>query len=665
MRASRLNPPTPVRRHGGLLLTALVAAGVALGSFGVAAARATKRGPGRLALAAASDVPGSSCAAEPCATAGCEAACAAVSVPVLDLLVDPARPLSIEVAASGFSRELVRHVRFAFGDDFSAWGDHATHTYAAPGVYPVELEVVLDGERVLRASRLAVVGPLPADHEPVRLTVDRIPDYLNGSQPYHTNGGTPADARDDKDVPFHLLVPSQGFTVDVTLLETSDDPLDRTSLVLTADQDLGGGTLRAGTDLASRLRFDDQPGRTVPHASWLVGPGEAFPDGTVTLTVQARTASGATHVQTLRFETVALPPERQVWSRPMEWLLRFDMDEFTTTGRTHPDGRVSVQSKTGPDGLSDFAAELALLGAQGHDSAPAARSVYGRGATGASNVFRAWIERNIVEQVYRYFHMGPDGQPLDGISFRLFVDGEPGAPDPATFSPDGTFSVLRLGGSLDSGYLGRSYFGVFNHDRVDDSAAGVGIATGTILDALGESAGITHVFDPIKPGVGTPVGDDPADPIVLADGFDRHASGNTIAQNGRYDALARVARFVALALAHIVAHEMGHAMGLVPNGAPPEGFFGGRTDVSFMGRHTDSHHADYPALNLMQSGGNLVSTITSTVDHVQVPPAYDLLSLAQDYAYENRLSAYELAYLQGRLTYRNFNGSVAPAYGCR
>ena len=110
-----------------------------------------------------------------------------------------------------------------------------------------------------------------------------------------------------------------------------------------------------------------------------------------------------------------------------------------------------------------------------------------------------------------------------------------------------------------------------------------------------------------------------------------------------------------MAIAAVAAHEMGHAMGLVPNDAPPLGFFGNRGDVEFIGAdRTNSHHVDFPSLNLMQAGGNPLVILNDALKRVETPEDYTLVDLVRLLALENRLSPYSRAYFQRAQTYRAF-----------
>ncbi len=556
--------------------------------------------------------------------------------------------ITCEVDVGGFPRDRVDTLRFDFGDGYAGYGETIAHEYARPGVYPVTLVVRLQGYRVVTASKLASVGTgLGAS---VFLTVNQTPDYLNGSLPFTSDNWTPWDDSDDYSEDFHLLLASHGFSVDIELLDAPGASIDVSSLTLTADQPLGEGALPAGTNLADRLGFGHDEHEQIGRGQWLVDASAAFPAGMVTLTLAASDTAGGLHDHELTFEIIELTPEIDPFDRPMAWLFRFDMDLYSSTS----DGGGGIATSTGSNGVSDFAEELAVIGARGDESAPGATTVEGRGQVGANAIFERWIIDEIIDDVRRYYHIAPDGSARDGIAITFHVAGDPEAPTPAEFASDGEFSVMRFGGALTDAF-GRSRFSIYNHERVDDSSVDLGVGTSTLVSTLVTTAIIVDDFYPILPGAGTPVGDHPADPLILADDFDRYALDNDPADNSRYDELAEIARQLGMIIAAVTAHEMGHAMGLVPNDAPPLGFFGDRADITFIGaERTNSHHVDFPFLNLMQAGGNPLVILNDALKRVEIPDGFTLKDLLMILAVENRLSPYSRAYFKRAQSYLAF-----------
>ncbi len=562
--------------------------------------------------------------------------------------------ITCTVREGGFPREWVQSLRFSLGDGFAGYGETVTHEFQGAGVYPVDLVVRLDGYRVVRASKLAVVTDGAAPGSKLSLTVNEIPAFLNGTVPFPSNNNTPFDTADDYEEAFTLLVPRDGFTVDLTLLDVPGGELDRASLTLTADVALADGTIPAGTDLADKVSFERGATDVVPRGTWRVDVAERFPTGPVTLTATARDASGAEHTQAITLEVTELTSDIDPFDRPMVWLLRFDMDLFTV-GPTDAGG---VMATAGADGMPDFAQELAAIGAQGDESAAGAATVAARGVVGANAIFERWVIAEMIADIRRYFGMAPDGTPRDGISMDIYAAGDAGAPDPASFDTNGSFSMMRIGGTLVNNF-GRSKFSIHNETRVDDTTADLGVGSTRIIDALVAIPVIGQEFLPVLPGssIGVPVGQHDQDATVLAADFDRYALDNADGANLRYDDLALIARELGMAIASVAAHEMGHAMGLVPNGPPPYGFFGGRADVTFLGvERTNSHHVDFPFLNLMQAGGNPLVILQDALDVIETPDDYDLADMVRLLAVENRLSPYSRAYFKRALTYSSFNG---------
>jgi hypothetical protein len=545
---------------------------------------------------------------------------------------DSQAPLGIEVQVDegGFPRAHVEALRFSFGDGVGGWGEQVGHVYAEPGVYLVELTVRLTGHRVLRATKLAAVA-VPDDHNPLELTVNDIPAYLNGSVPAPVDPATPDDPSDDTTEPFMLQVPRSQFVIDIALLEAPTHPVELDSLSLTADVPMGDRP--AGSELVELLDFDDGEHLKAPRAQLAVGPDHAAPQGVVTLTLSAQTSDGQTHQRSLQVEAVELPTQRAPFDRPMTWLFRTDRDFFTAEKAPRGGQRFEISATQTPNGEPDLAEELRVMGAQGPDEA-------------LNQIYLEWVQQAITTEVYRYFGIGPDGLAHDDIELTIAWQGAPGAPSPQDFDPDGEFSMMRFGGRFD-GFVGYSKISWYNEKRVDDSTVEYGIATAGILSALTSAPGITAAFDPITT---TPVGTHPADPTVLEPDFDPYGD-HAPEVSARYAKLRQVARYIALGLAPVIAHEMGHAMGLVPGGLPPQGFFAGRGDVTFVDRaRTGPHHVDLPGLNLMQAGGDYLGLINKLNSSTELPQTR-IIELAELLSLETRLSPLSRAYLQGRLTY--------------
>ena len=146
-------------------------------------------------------------------------------------------------------------------------------------------------------------------------------------------------------------------------------------------------------------------------------------------------------------------------------------------------------------------------------------------------------------------------QPSSGDVTRICIGGE---------DPSGGMTI----GSILTDYK--------NSNRTSVECATLpptGIFPRELLIVSGEPA-FQAVFNPLIPWAGgTPVGAHPADPIVLDPGFD--PGSGTPEQLARYQQVQAAIQAFGDALGSIVAHETGHALGLVPAGAPGAGLFGG------------------------------------------------------------------------------------------
>jgi hypothetical protein len=130
--------------------------------------------------------------------------------------------------------------------------------------------------------------------------------------------------------------------------------------------------------------------------------------------------------------------------------------------------------------------------------------------------------------------------------------------------------------------------------------------TGVFPRGLLAWAGNYHfqaVFDPLMTSRGgTPVGEHPLDPIVLDPGFDPDTA--TPEELARFDDVETAVQVYADALGSIVAHETGHALGLVQPGAPGLGLHGGTSGDLFA--HDVNPDGSVPAENFLMKGGSTV-----------------------------------------------------------
>ena len=127
---------------------------------------------------------------------------------------------------------------------------------------------------------------------------------------------------------------------------------------------------------------------------------------------------------------------------------------------------------------------------------------------------------------------------------------------------------------------------------------------------------------------GTPIGEHSDDATVLGSGFDRTANGNTQAQNDRYDAIIDAIEAAAGSVSGVVAHEIGHSTGLVPDGGPKTGLFGNAhrtntfTEATTASPNT-THHLDYVGNDVMGPASSVDDRMATGTDFMIFNPYLD------------------------------------------
>ena len=123
-------------------------------------------------------------------------------------------------------------------------------------------------------------------------------------------------------------------------------------------------------------------------------------------------------------------------------------------------------------------------------------------------------------------------------------------------------------------------------------------------------------LDPVTPGLGIPIGEHPLDEAVLSPGFDP-AAASTPEQQRFADVDAAMQAF-ADALGTIVAHEVGHALGLVPPGFPGGGLYGGFSGGSYS--HNINASGSLPAeIDLMNIGSDFSFAVLAGIEGNPLP----------------------------------------------
>jgi hypothetical protein len=256
------------------------------------------------------------------------------------------------------------------------------------------------------------------------------------------------------------------------------------------------------------------------------------------------------------------------------WFLDFarDVESYTTSTIN---GGVSVDVVTTANGRSDFEDLLRIVGL--NSSTPIANT---QGGQDSNVVVQNRFKTTLLQQL---------GTLYTGANIQFTLtrpSGSFGSNSSVSYASIGYSQISIAGASTSAGVLGVAIFDPNNdtqndNTRTDFQGTRLGIFLHTIVDSgLGppSSSLFRITFGPFTPALGgTPIGNDPQDDERL----------NSTVTDGRADeifaAIDDLARFCAV----ITAHECGHSMGLVQNGAMPLGLYGNDT-TNFPGS-SDGH----------------------------------------------------------------------------
>jgi hypothetical protein len=349
-----------------------------------------------------------------------------------------------------------------------------------------------------------------------------------------------------------LVVPPTGFVINVSY-QPNDHPIKLASLLI-VDEHWSG----TRTNISSVSSFSIE----VDRAVWVV-PSDftRFPPGTHTLAVFISDVHDNFSYNTIDFAVREFPGSPPIDTGQKIW---FDFDH---------------------DPARDFSADLEAFGL-GSPSAPSLSAKI------ESEVIAALLDRVALA----YHEQDPNGlgQP-DPVAVDFFST-DPGA---------GEVTRVCVGGEDPSGgsTIGNILIDPNNARRSSvecGSLPPTGVFPGELL-VLQSDPTFQETFDPLRPSRGgTPVGEHPLDPIVLDDLFDPESA--SAEERERYDQIyGAVDRFGAV-LGSIMAHEVGHALGLVPAGAPGMGLYGGSSGARFA--HAVTPEGGDPPENYLMKAGN-------------------------------------------------------------
>ena len=423
---------------------------------------------------------------------------------------------------------------------------------------------------------LNTIGP-----EIESVTIGEVPDYLNGSEPYDDGSGA--------DVPFLLSVPTMGTRINLAWSAGAGGAApDVATLAISADQEIAGRAI--GEPLEDLFVIE---GST---ASWRISELHPLPLGLLTLTASIDDIRGNPSED--RWFQVQVSPGAAS-ARPFDWqdnwLVDFQRDNYSIGLQTDQFGNLSPFATPGADGEADHRQDLVTLGLQSDQPTAAAA------AAGTDMRVRMWVEQSIVDRMKQYF--GESTQTgEESLQPQLRFQ---------TSAVDAT-SAIGIGGDDVDPYsyaLGRATFDYRNGTANDERAANRGVFSSNMVQFYWNSRTFRNRFQEILPQLGVPVGEHPIDAVVLGSGFERLNPTNSAAQNQRYDGVWDAIDAWSRINAVVAAHEVGHAVGLCANGAPPTGLFGGITSADFTGPYTTSFHIDTPGLNVMSSALGLTSAL--------------------------------------------------------
>jgi hypothetical protein len=412
------------------------------------------------------------------------------------------------------------------------------------------------------------------------LTIEAIPVEMNGSIPF-TNLSSQSQE-------FTLLAADQAIQIWIGFLPGSSS-LDPASLTVSASVPLGGGSAAGGADAGASFGQGFAVDLDTGLATMTVGPNLAIPHGPVTITARIGDVRGnLSEPVSYSFETGPATPERRPFDVPERWFLDFSRDNFTISSTVNSQLSVTITATQGADGVADFVEDLRILGLQSASPPPA--------AVGArlNELVLAAVEQGVLGHLNEFY-----GRNFDGSA-----NGNSAAIQFSVTPPAGPFSRIGIGGDdpVPGFTIGRAEFDYRNTGPNDDSPIDLGIFTTNLIDFyINTSFTFTSRFNPLIPGRGTPLGFSAEDVTVLSSSFNRSNPANTAAQNRRYDDLAVAIDAMGRVTAVILAHEIGHSVGLVANGAPPGGLFGGEYRASFSGPYTNTFHLDTSANDIMAS----------------------------------------------------------------
>ena len=347
-----------------------------------------------------------------------------------------------------------------------------------------------------------------------------------------------------------LVLPTHGFTVQVDALDGSQTP------------DMGSVRVDFTGEGASPSSQGLYATATVAFRSFraTLPPTMALSPGQWTMTARVTDLSGNVGVSApVTFSVTEATGGLVPFERTQVVWARIDLDRDGNGRADFEDDmlRLGLATAGDPLGTNDYVRDLACDAILAY-----ANSLFGRSAAGEE------IDDDSI--AVRFTSVSPAGLP----HMQIALGG---------YDPQG--SRGRSYGSATSGVLGRAYYDYRNaniNDRNTGTSPGLGVFPGEMFlyqADLHEQLYPSFVtmfaqrFLPLCPNMGgTPAGSHAQDSVVLRTTFNQATA--TSEQLARRQFVVRAIDDWARAIGTVLAHETGHAVGLVAPGAAPSGLFG-------------------------------------------------------------------------------------------
>lgn len=346
-----------------------------------------------------------------------------------------------------------------------------------------------------------------------------------------------------------LVVPPSGFTVDVSPTDANGQCVDMGSVEVVL---AGPGAAPGAPALLAAA--------TIGVGTFRVAVPAQLSPGAWTLTARARDLTGNIGTSAVLPFTVSVPDTTR---------LPFERTQVVW---------VRTQLDRDANGRGDFADDMLRLGlATAGDP------------LGTNNAVQKVVLDGILAMASHLYRRGSRGQPLDAGSVALrFSTRQPVAlahMEMALGGLDPEGVRTRSYGDASTGVLGRAYYDYANGNPAERNTAmspGLGVFPAEMW--LYQARIHTQVwpsyqtvfaqrFAPLCPDMGgTPAGAHALDAQVLSPAFSYAAA--TAQQRARWNTIMEAADDWAAVMGIILAHEVGHSVGLVAPGPAPGGLFG-------------------------------------------------------------------------------------------